>query len=213
MKLPAKLMKPADGFLALVIARMRFAGHHQLKGVFVRKGHQPSGVLKEQQRTLVAGHSPSEPNDRGIGIEVGAGQLFDELDEVLLGGLMGVPDFVLGQLQHADENLGLVLPLRKVRIEESRESRMSPGPDMHAVGDGMDAVPGKHLRSRLRMASRDPVHIVREVEGEAGHVEAIVAGEALQSVEIDETGQQPLEKLVKEAVMASLDGRVVVKTH
>ena len=84
---------------------------------------------------------------------------------VQLGEPMAFPNRILRQLQGTDENLRLVLPLLEVRIVEPGKGRMGPGPDMDAIGDGMDPIARKHMLGRLRMASRNPVHVIGEIKG------------------------------------------------
>src|SRR6516164_9866944 len=95
-KLAAKIMEPADRFLAGVVARMRLAGHYHLQWVLLRNSRQPAGILEEKQRALVAGHPASEADDRRVGIHDGTSRQFHQFDEVLLGGLMAFPNRVVG---------------------------------------------------------------------------------------------------------------------
>jgi len=70
---------------------------------------------------------------------------------------------VVWQLQSAGNHLGLMPPMRKMSVKKRSEFGMCPGGEVHAVGNGVDAVPGKHPFRRLGMAFGNAVDIIGQV--------------------------------------------------
>src|SRR5215831_18328346 len=126
-------MEPVDGFLPGVVAGMRLPCHYHLKRVLTRKRGQPAGILEKQQPTLIAGHSASKAEDRDVGIKIYPDRGSDQIDEVQLGVPMALPYRVFRQLEGPNEDLGLVLPWRKILVVEPRKGRMCPRPNMHTI--------------------------------------------------------------------------------
>jgi hypothetical protein len=69
----------------------------------------------------------------------------------------------------------------------------------------MDAVAGKHVLRGFGMAARDAIDVAGEIEPEPRHIEPIVAGKLLQSIDLDKPGQELLEQIVTKSVVAGFD--------
>jgi hypothetical protein len=101
-----------------------------------------------------------------------------------------------------------VVPVRPVGGEQAREGRMCPKPDMHAVGDCVNAIPRKHLARRLGMAAGDTIDIAGQVERQLRHIELFRTGQLLELVDLHEIRNQALKRTLRKPVMAGLDGGV-----
>ncbi len=128
--------------------------------------------------------------------------------EVGLGRLMAAPDLVRRQPHGRHQHLRLVLPARHVLVVELGEGRMRPGAGMDAVGDGVDAITGKHAPRGLGVAPGDAVGVAGQAERQARHVETVLARQLLQFLDLDQIGQQPLHEVVGEPVVPGLDRRM-----
>jgi hypothetical protein len=79
---------------------------------------------------------------------------------------------------------------------------------MHAVGDGVNAIPREHVPCRLGMAAADAVGIAGQVEGELRHIELLRTRELLEFPNLHQTWNKALEQIIAKPVVASLHGRV-----
>ena len=97
--------------------------------------------------------------------------LVDVVQKLLLGLLVRLPQFGVGDVEDVAQAEIVLPPTRDVAIEERLEGLRGPGGGVHAVGDGVHRVVREHQPGDLAVLLGHPVDVVAQVEGQVGHIQ------------------------------------------
>ena len=138
---------------------------------------QPIEVAEQQVPAFVDGVPASEADRQVARVHADVGHAVDVINELPLGLVVRLPDFMWRNAQRVTKGEILFAPAGDVPVEQRLKRLAGPGRRMHSVGDRVDAILGEHLPQDFGVSLGDAVGVVTQVERQVGHVQVVVPRE------------------------------------
>jgi len=197
-----------DELLARLISRVGLAAHDDLEGTLPGEGLEAREIGKQQIRPLVGGHAPRKAEDGLVRIQRHPGQFPHLVDQRQFGFQVGGPELLARNTIGAGEQFRLMAPARHKLVVHFCDRRAGPGGGMHPVRHRVHRITREHQPGNLGVALGHPVDVLGQVQGQARHVELVLAGQQLHRAGVQQITVDTPHQFVVEFVVACFHRRM-----